>query len=253
MTSFDAALRRLAEEFDLPEPIRSRALLELRSDLEDMAAVLESRGVEPEEAGRRALEALLPTGATVAEWRAVHRPLYQRLVDRFSVRGRHRLERLLLAVLAAIYVVGGLAMLSTFDLLADPSGFLWPVLALSGLIVLVGGGVLFQLFVAGARGKALRRTLGLQLGLGAATLGLGFAGVATDLYGLAGRIRVDPTHQVDELLAWLRRDTALFSVALLAASVAGLVWLVAAIRVAGTEQAEAAALGFSQPRKGKTQ
>ena len=247
MTSFDAELRGLAERFDLPEPVRSRALLELRSDLEDMAAALEARGLGAEEARRRALEALLPGREAEAEWGRVHRPLYQRLVDRFSARGRHRLERLLLAVVAATYLGGGVLALSGFDLLGSPSPWLWPVLALSGLMVLVGVTKLFQLFVAGAHGRArLHRGLGLLLGLAGATLLVAFAGVAVDLYAVAGRLQGEASSPMAEVLSWLRSEAVLLSVALVSASAGGLVWLAASVRIAAIEQAEAAALGFSQ-------
>lgn len=246
MISFDAELRRLAGELDLPEPVRSRALLELRSDLEDMAAALEAQGVGGEEARRRALEVLLPGREAVAEWRQVHRPFYQRLVDRFSDRRRHRLERLLLAVVGATYLAGGVVALAGFDLLASPSPWLWPVLALSAVTVLVGVAKLFQLFVVGAHGRArLRRGLGLLLGLAGATLVVAFAGVAADLYAVAGRLQADASGQLAELLTWLRSEAVLLSAALVSASGGGLIWLAASVRIATSEQAEAAALRFS--------
>ncbi|NIP77759.1 MAG: hypothetical protein GWM90_00560, partial [Gemmatimonadetes bacterium] len=74
MMSFDGALRGLAGELDLPEPVRSRVLLELRSDLEAMGAALLEEGLPPEEARRRTLEALFPSAAALAELRAFHRP-----------------------------------------------------------------------------------------------------------------------------------------------------------------------------------
>lgn len=248
MTAFDAELRGLAERLDLPEPIRTRTLLELRSDLEAMAAALESRGVAGEEARRRAVETLLPSAESVAELRRVHRPLYQRLVDRFSVRGRHRLERLLLALLAAVYVASGLSTLARLDLLATPSPFLWPVLLIAVLIGVAGAGKLFHLFVAGARSDSLRRGLRLLPLLGAAVLVVAFGGLTVDLYVVAGRLAAGMS-VAPELLAWLRREAALLSLALLAASAAGLIWLVAAVRVARIEQARAAALGFIQRRR----
>lgn len=247
MRGFEPELRRLAADFDLPEPIRSRALLELRSDLEDMAAALEAQGVEASEARRRALEALLPSAATVSAWRQVHRPLYQRWVDRFSVRGRHRLERLLLAVVGIVYLGGGTAALVRFDLLVSPSPFLWPVLGLTALIVLTGAVTLFQLFVArGHRPSRLTGALALILGLAGATLAVAGLGVAADLYVVAGRLQADSSGQLAPLLTWLRSEAVLLSTALVAASAAGLIWLTAAVRVAVVEQAEAAALGLSR-------
>ncbi len=249
MSAFDEVLRELAGELDLPEPIRSRTLLELRSDLEGMAAALESRGLAREEARSRALESLRPSPAAVRDLGRVHRPLYQRVVDRFSVRGRHRIERGLLVVLALLYLALGLSGLARFDLLASPSPFLWPVLGIAVLIGLVGASKLFRLYVVGAYGPGLRRGLDFLLGLAASALMAGFAGAVLDFYRVAGRISGSADRQLPELLGWLRQDMALLTAALLAASAAGMIWLVAAVRIARIEQTEAAALGVIEPRR----
>ncbi len=243
VAGFDEALRALAAELDLPEPVRSRTLLELRSDLESMAAELERRGVGAEAARERALSALLPGPGAVSELRQVHRPLYQRLVDRFSARGRHTLERGLLVVLAAVYVAAGGLTLARLDVLAFPSPNLWSVLTGGVLIGVVGVGKLFHLWVAGASGR-LRRGLGLLLGLGAATLVAGFVGAVADFYTVAGAL-ADGAPQLATLMPWLRREMVLLSIALLAASAAGVIWLVAAVWIARIEAMQAAALGFN--------
>lgn len=251
MRTFDAELRALAAELDLPEPVRSRVLLELRSDLEAMAAALRERGLGEREARDRALGALLPSEEAVAELGRVHRPVYRRLVDRFSDAGRHRLERGLLAGSVAVYAGGGLAVLASFELLDAPSRFLWPVLGLAILIAVLGAGKLFQLFVAGSHGlPRLRRGLPLLLGLAGAVLTVGFGGLAADFYVVAGRVEGDASRQMMEVLAWLRQDTALIAVAVLAAWAAGLFWLVAELRIARIAQIEAAALGLSSTEGG---
>ena len=73
-------------------------------------------------------------------------------------------------------------------------------------------------------------------------------GAVADLYGVAGQL-AGGAAQLPVLLPWLQREMVLLSTALLAASVAGLFWLVAAVRIARIEQTEAAALGFTEPRR----
>jgi hypothetical protein len=244
--SFDTELRELAMELELPEPVRSRVLLELRADLEAMTAALREEGFGQEEARDRAIGALLPSKDAVAELEHVHRPLYRRLVDRFSDAGRHRLERGLLAALVVAQGGGGLAALASFDLLRSPSPFLWPVLGLAILIMVVGVGKLFQLFVAGSHGMPrLRRGLPLLLFLAVTVLVSGFGGLVTDFYLVTGRVSANVGRTGVELLEWLRRDAAVLAVALFAAWAAGMFWLVAELRIARIAQTEAAALGLS--------
>lgn len=250
---FDQQLRSFAAELELPEPRRSRFLLELRADLEDLARTLVAEGLGREEAHRRALEALLPSADAVAELEGLHRPLYRRLLDRFSEPARGRVERGLLVALSVLAVAVGMVGLSRFDLLADPSVFLWPILALAAAIAVTGGAKLFQLYVARGGGpERLRRGLSWLPALALVALVVGFGGAAVDLYLVAGRIAVDVSAQGRELLDWLRRDMALLASALLIASGAGLLWLVAAIRIARIETLEAEALGFHVPNQGRS-
>lgn len=243
MSGFEGELRELARVLEVPEPSRSETLLEVRSDLEAMAAALRARGVEAGEARRRALEWLVPRERAVWELEGVHRPLYLRLVERFSAPGRHRLERGLAVCLWSVQLAWAVWALSAFDLLASPSAMLWPVLGLAAAVATAGCVKLFQLYVVGVHGRErLRRGLTLLLGLGAAGLIVAFGGAGLELYGVAGRLAADPGRQAHELVEWLRRSSGMVSVALLAASGAGLLWLVASVRIGRIEATEAEAL-----------
>lgn len=251
---FEPELRRLAGRLDLPEPARSRFLLELRSDLEDLASSLRAEGESPAGARAAALEALLPSAVALAELETLHRPLYRRLADRFSRPERHRLERLLLLGLTVAVLGGSLAALARFDLLIDPSGFLWPILGLAAAVAAAGGSQLFHLYVAGGGGPGeLRRGLPWLPALAALALAVGFGGAVVDLYLVAGRLAADASAQGRELLAWLRQDAAMLASSLIVASGAGLLWLIAVIRIARIERTEAEALGLYTPDPGRSE
>jgi hypothetical protein len=245
MKGFEAEIRQVAEQLDLPQPVRSRILLELAADLEDLTSELRGRGVGEEEAHARALESLLPSSAALAELRGVHRPLYRRLVDRFSERARNRLERLLLAGISAVMVGIGIGALTRAHLLSSPSLFVWPLLVLAGLVVVLGSGKLLQLYVVKDHALArLRRGMFLLPVLACASASVGFIGLVLDFYATASAIEADVRLQAGLLLGWLRRDMAMLALALLVTVVAGLFWFVAAVRIAHIEQSEAEALGY---------
>ena len=77
----------------------------------------------------------------------MHAPLYRRLLARLSHRTRHRTERAVLGVLSAAVLAGGSAALARADILADPSPFLAPVLALGAAVLVLGAAKLFLLYV----------------------------------------------------------------------------------------------------------
>lgn len=251
MRGFEVEIRRVAEQLDLPQPVRSRILLELAADLEDLAAALRQEGVDEEEARRRALASLLPSPSALAELRGVHRPLYQRLVDRFSERARHRLERLLLVGVSAVVLGIGFEALARVHLLSSPSVFVWPLLAVAVLVVVLGTGKLLQLYVVKDHALArLRWGMFLLPVLAFASGAVGFIGLVLDFYATASAIEADVRLQALLVLGWLRRDMPMLALALLVGVLAGLFWFVAAVRIAHIEQAEAEALGYVRPVRG---
>lgn len=240
MSGFDRELCELAERLAMPQPVRSRILIELAADLEDLERSLRRRGASAEEARRRALATLLPRAEALAALERLHRPLYRRLVDRFSDPVRGRLERTLLVLFVAGLSALALAWLGRVELLADPSPFVWPLLALGFGAAGVAAWKGFELFVKKAH-EPERRRRGLWILPAAAVAGLviGFGGAAFDLYALAGRLETDLSRQGVELIRWLRRDAATLAIGLLVSSISGLLWLVIAAGVARVDAWEA--------------
>lgn len=240
MSTRDRELRSVADQLDLPHPVRARLLLELAADLEGLESELVSAGLSPEEARERAIRTLVPSPDAVRQLYELHRPLYRRFVDRFSDPLRHRVERTGLAVVsAALLSVAFLRLVGT-GLLDRPAPLLIPVLALSVALVALSVWKLFALYVAREHDlESLNRGLWL-LPVGAAlaaTLALG--GVTLDLYAVAGRLSSDLSGQAAKLLGWLRRDMGLLSVGLLTTLLGLGMWLLISAGVAAVEQAEA--------------
>lgn len=107
MARFGRVLRRAETGLRVTEARRSRILEEVGQDLEDAYRVYRARGLGEEVAARRAETLLGLSERTVAELGRVHASPYARLLDRFSTRGAHRLERAVLAGTAMLAVVLG--------------------------------------------------------------------------------------------------------------------------------------------------
>jgi len=247
MSGFEQNLREVAGRLDLPQPGRTRVLLELATDLEDLERTLLGEGMPPEKAHEKALEVLLPETETLTELETLHRPLYQRLVDRFSDPARHRLERLLLGAMTAGLFLISISWLSRADLFVDPSLFLWPLLGLGFLTLAVSAWKGFALFVKKDHGpERLQKGLVLIPALAVTGTIVALGGATFDLYQVAGRLEADYWTEAVELLRWLRRDSAMLSVGLLVSSIAGMLWLALSAAVALVEQSEAELLAGIQ-------
>lgn len=221
---FLPALRDVEARLSAPLPDRVRIVRELAADLEALRDGFMARGVPEPEASRRALEAVLPGPDALRALERVHAPRYRRLVARLDPERLHRIERRTLAVATAGVVVAQTGALVRLDLLADPSPFLWPVLASGAVLFAVVAATVFRLWIEGDH-REPDRGLGTILALAGVTLAVGGGGAVIDLYHLAAALEAEPHRAGPMVLRWVVRDGVLLSVALLLALAGGLAWL----------------------------
>lgn len=237
---FLAALRKIERELAMPIPERTRILRELEFDLEALGARFVADGLPLEEARVRAVEALVPDSHSLRALGWVHESRYRRLTRRWDAERLRLLERTALACMTLAVVLTGTGALVRADLLADPSPFLWPVLALAGAIVALIGWKGHQLWI---RRDHERPTRGLTLlaGLAAGSVVVGLCGALADTYVVASLIESTPAREDPLVVGWLLRESALLSVSILVAMAGGLAWFVFRqwVAIAGAEHREA--------------
>lgn len=240
MTSRYPELREVADRLDLPQPVRARVVLELAADLADLESELRASGLSAEDARDRAARMLIPSPDALGELQELHRPLYARLVDRFSDPIRHRLERVVLAA-ASVGLFGiALSRLIGTGLLNGPAPLTVAVLAVGLGVAVLSVWKGFALYVARHHElENLESGLWLLPVAAAAAVALAGVGLALDLYAVAGRLEADLSGQAAVLVGWLQRDMGLLSTGLLTALAALGMWLLLSAGVAGVRQAEA--------------
>ncbi len=148
MERFGRVLRRVDRELEVREPERSRILLELSGDLEELFRAYRRRGCSEEEARRRAEAWLAPDGASREGLRRLHTPLAGRLLRSLSEVGRSRLETAAFTVLALGSVAAGLWGLRGTVLLWPPGPAVAAVLAIGGTGLAVAARRATRLFLA---------------------------------------------------------------------------------------------------------
>lgn len=132
MERFAPVLRRVDRELEVRDPERSRILLELAGDLEELYRAYRGRGCSEEEARRRAEAWLAPDEASLGGLRRLHTPLAGRLLDSLSDVARSRLETAAFTVLALGAVAAGLGGLRD-------TVFLWPPRPAAAAVLAIGG------------------------------------------------------------------------------------------------------------------
>jgi hypothetical protein len=242
--AFLPALRDVGRDLSLPLRERVHILRELACDLDAFQGRLLAEGLSADEARRRAVEALVPDGDTVAELNRLHMPMYGRITRRVAQERLRLLERWGLAAATLFVLLGETLGLTRVRLLGDPSAFLWPVLGLGALMlgVVVANG--FQLWIKGDHRPPERSLPGI-LALAGVTVGVGVSGAVVDLYALAGALERAPELALALATAWLVRDATLVAVSVLLALAGGLAWFVLSQWLARTTGAYRDVLGVT--------
>ena len=240
--AFLPALRRLDRDLTVPVPDRLRILRELEFDLEALSAELEARGMPPDKARARALDALVPDGATLRQLDRLHAPHYRRLTRHFNPGRLRTVERSALVLATLVVLLAETALLLRADWLHSPSPFLWPVLGLGALLFAAIAAQSFKLWIKRDHGGA-EANFRIILLLSGVTLTMGIFGAIADFFRLAGTLQAEPGLAGSLFLEWLTASCVLLSFSFLLALAGGLAWFIPAHWLALVSGARAELLG----------
>jgi hypothetical protein len=240
---FTATLRRVSERLDIPQPARSRVLLEIAGDLDDLHAHYLASGLEAATAARRVEEEFALSDDALRALVALHASPLRRLLDGLSTQARGRWERGLLLGLLAFAALAAGRLVLTRDFFAQPSPFLWPVLLLALVALALSVAKAWLLFARQEHEpRRLRRHLVALPALAAGQLALGGLGAWLGLGLAAWRGHLAP-EQVGVLMAdALRSGVALMIVAQVCALLLALAWFSLERRIRAVEDHEALVL-----------
>lgn len=230
MHRFRRVLQRAERRLEAPEPERSRILVEMAGDLEDLYRTYRDRGLDEAEARRRAERWLAPSPAALASLREVHLPAFARLLDRLGGTTRGRIELALVALVASAAVAAGVfAALRSGAVVAASPG-LWIVAALAAAGLATGCRQAYALFVRGDRlREGWRRRPGRVLAAATATAlaGLLAGGLRLSLTGAPAQLESAPAAAWSEIAV----AAGLAGLALSASLLLALLWLLLRVRV----------------------
>lgn len=235
MGRFGRVLRRVDRRLEAPEPERSRILVEVAADLEDLYRAYRERGFDEAEARRRAVEWFDLSPEVVDSLRVVHTPWIERLLRRSGRSARGWIELGAAALFSLAAAGAGLSAVFRTGLLPSPSPAAWAIAALAA--VGLGAGVArgYRLFVRGDRPRSGwrrgRHTL-LAAAAAAALTGLLAGGLrlTTRAVGTAERAAGIPWSEV-------AAASALATLGLSASLILALVWLLLRVRAEVVDRA----------------
>ena len=243
MSRFAAVLKKISDGLDLPDPTRSRILLEMAGDLEDLYEHHRAQGLGEEEALRRAEEAFAASDEALKHLARIH-VADAGLTDRISRQVGSWWEKVLLVIwlLAVVLVAGAVVTRVHFFVIISP--FVWPIVGLA--LVAVGFALwkLYRLFLQRpVDPRSFRSGLGFLLFVAAASLALSVCGFFYHLRWYAFQTWQGAPETVFMMFGnWNLAISALMIIGLLTAIFAALAWFLLTGLVARAENRRAAAL-----------
>jgi hypothetical protein len=239
MSQFAPLIREISGRLCVPQPARSRILLEIAADLDDLYEHYLDRGLAPEEAATRTRATLELSDEALAGLIRIHQPPLRRFLDQLSVQARTVWERVTLVVIALFIVALTVNELLTTRLLITASRFVWPLVALAVVAALVALAKVYTLYLKQDHDlRLLRRGLDSLLFLTVATIVMGFLGLIVELYVTARHIVADYDWISLHFTDFLLRASAVMMVSLVLAIAIAVVWFVLLTKVQSIERAE---------------
>ena len=243
MSRFAGVLKRISDGLELPQPTRSRILLEMAGDLEDLYQHHRDRGLDEEQAVRRAEEAFAASDEALKHLARIHEA-NGGLTDRVARQAGSWWEKVLLVfwLLAVLVVAGAVVTEERFFVIVSP--FVWPIAGLALTAFVFSLWKLYQLFLKKPLdSRRLRSGLSVLLFLAAASLVVAVAGFFYHLRWYAFQTWDGAPEYVFRMFGnWTLAISSMMVIALLTAVFTALVWFLLASLVARAENREAEAL-----------
>ena len=243
MSRFAGVLKRVSDGLDLPQPTRSRILLEMAGDLEDLYEHHRGQGLDEAEAVQRAEEAFVASDEALKHLARIHEASGG-LTDRVTRQVGSWWEKVLLVIWLVAVILVAEAVITEVHFFVIISPFVWPIVGLAATALGFSVWKLYQLFLKKPTDpRSLRSGLGLLLFVSAASLALAVCGFFHHLRWYAMRAwQGAPEHLFGMFSNWTLAVSSLMIVGLLTAIFTALVWFLLAGLVARAENREAAAL-----------
>jgi hypothetical protein len=243
MSRFAGVLKKVSDGLDLPQPTRSRILLEMAGDLEDLYEYHRGEGLDEDQAARRAEEAFAASDEALKHLARIHEA-NGGFTDRFARQAGSWWEKALLVIWLLAVILVAKAVVTEVHFFVIISPFVWPIVGLAVAALLFTLWKLYALlFKKPPELRRLRSGLGVLLFLAAASLVVSLCGFFYHLRWYAFQTWEKAPETVFMMFAnWTLAISSMMIIGLLTAIFTALAWFLLANLVARIENREADAL-----------
>ncbi len=257
MNQFTPLLKSINERLDLPQPTKSRIILEIATDLQDLYQLYLNRGLSEKEAARKAEEKIDLKDEALNDLVLIHQSLFRKLLDKISAQAQTRWERVAF-VFILLFVVGiSVQAIFSTQFLLQASKWIYPVLGTSLTAILISIPKFYQLYIKKDHQiKKLRTDLSLIFGMGVLNLVIGTMGYVMELFLAEDTALLFMNHlayiittqeagsgqTLSNITTWMIKSSSLIMFTLVSTIFIAFIWYILINKVLKIERAEAAVL-----------
>lgn len=253
MKEFKEILQSLNQQLELPQPTKSRILLEIYSDLTSAYRQFMDEGMEEGLAVNRAKETFGLSGDNIGLLTELHRPSLGRIIDQLTASSKLPLEKPILTILFSLIAFFIVQIILGGTFMQNASFFIYPLLSVFLIAFVLSGFKLYQLFIKQDHNpRRLRKGISLINTLIVLILFMGITGYSFETYWAAQKsLYLGPFffltffENVATLLTmanWMMKTASLMIICLTTLLFSGLLWFILVNKIQKIEYEEASIL-----------
>ena len=257
MKHFTQLLKSINERLNLPQPTKSRIILEIAADLDDLYQLYLSRGLEENEAAKKAVDKIDLTDEALNELVQIHQSLIRKLLHKITAQAQSRWEKVIFVLLLIFVVAISIQGVFSAQFFLQASKWIYPVLGIFLSAILISIPKFYQLYIKKDHQiKKLRSGLDLIIGMGVLNLVVGIMGYVMELYMAGSNALLFVNHLayiittqevgsaqiLSDITTWMIKSSSLIMSTLLSTIFIAFIWYFLMNKVFKIERAEAAVL-----------
>lgn len=192
MNSFAPLLKTINEKLNLPQPTKSKIVLEIAADLDDLFHLYVTKGLSENEARKRAAEKFDVSDEALAQLVRIHETGFRKFIYKLSEQAQTRWERVALFIILLLIIAAGIHTVTVTQSFHNSNFFIWPILGIAFVAIIFSLNKFYNLYIKKDHNiKKLQSGLPFILFLAGLSPFVGACGYFMEIYS-AGRHTILP-------------------------------------------------------------
>ena len=192
MRRFSSFLRELYKRLDLPQPTKSRIILEVAADLDDLYNAYRNKGLTEDEAMEKAIEKLDFNEDSLNQLVQVHTSFLKKWIDKISIQAQTRWEKIIMILVIMLLASMSIKVIATTQFFIQAGKFVWPIIGIGIITGVLALKKYYQLYIKKDHNiKNLHSGLPFMLFLAGASICIGYCGFFIEIF-IAGKGAILP-------------------------------------------------------------